>query len=535
MWRLFFPLLLLTTVSLAVEPEGFSRWFSAANFFSGGNPLRYFSRKFARVSLGGVCSEDADCSTLANAVCGDGLCRCASDFFAANRTCLPAPVFQERCANSTLCRAPFQCLDGLCECPLGSKERSGKCIKDCLAGSVLVEKENECFAVQELGAECSFGEQCSARYSECSADGRCRCIAGTVKKGHQCVTLSQCPLGETPLEDGAPLACDRASLKCTNGTYCLYAQFSDRHGFCCPEISESSPSRPNRPQEMNCPVGAPLHDKDCADCPWETHHCFTYTIANVQQQMCCPNDCPRSQPIRQENRCFAAAPHGSACTVDAQCASVAGALCSTESRTCECPPGHFHEGARCKHVAKLGDVCENSADCAHGSHTECVHGICQCVAGFIPEPMTFEDDQLVQEHCIARPFCPTISGLKTMTDDYIECDSRHSRCPEGKFCRRWWTDALRNKSYSLCCRTPSLQQYGAICDHFGMEMLLANSLEAGGALPIRCPLSPILRVQHDAVGDFGDESVHVCPSQSVCVFNPFSSNEGICCHYRYQR
>ncbi|KAK0395456.1 hypothetical protein QR680_001286 [Steinernema hermaphroditum] len=42
-----------------------------------------------------------------------------------------------------------------------------------------------------------------------------------------------------------------------------------------------------------------------------------------------------------------------------------------------------------------------------------------------------------------------------------------------------------------------VQQYHAICDHFGMETLLANSLELRGARQMRCPLLPILRLQHD--------------------------------------
>ncbi|TKR80370.1 hypothetical protein L596_014454 [Steinernema carpocapsae] len=528
------PILILLALSLAatvtlatemrsdVDSSAF-KWFSAANFFTRGSPFRYFSRKFARIEIGTACSEDEECLAILNSTCIEGQCRCEVDFYAVKNTCVQTPGFKEACADSTskTCRFPFQCIHGICDCPLGFKEQDGKCQKDCKAGSVLIEKENQCYAVKELGLECAYNEQCSTRYSEC-ADGQCRCIPGTVRKGKQCISLNQCPLGETPLENGSPLVCDRDTLKCPNGTYCLYAQFSDKRGFCCPEI------------KMNCPVGTPLNDKDCSNCPWETHHCFSYTISSVQQQMCCPNDCPRSQPIRHENHCYAPAAHESACSVHAQCTSIAGSFCADDTKTCECPVGSFHEGAKCKRISKLGDECESSKDCALGSNTECVSGICQCIHGFIPEPMTFQDNQLVQEHCIAKPFCPTISGLKIMTDDYIECDSHNSQCPDGKFCRKWWTDGLRSKSYSLCCPTPKIQQYRAICDHFGMEMVLANGLEAGGSIPIRCPLAPVFQIQKDAYGaDSVDESVMVCPSQSICIFNPFSSNEGICCHYRH--
>ncbi|TKR80371.1 hypothetical protein L596_014454 [Steinernema carpocapsae] len=283
------PILILLALSLAatvtlatemrsdVDSSAF-KWFSAANFFTRGSPFRYFSRKFARIEIGTACSEDEECLAILNSTCIEGQCRCEVDFYAVKNTCVQTPGFKEACADSTskTCRFPFQCIHGICDCPLGFKEQDGKCQKDCKAGSVLIEKENQCYAVKELGLECAYNEQCSTRYSEC-ADGQCRCIPGTVRKGKQCISLNQCPLGETPLENGSPLVCDRDTLKCPNGTYCLYAQFSDKRGFCCPEI------------KMNCPVGTPLNDKDCSNCPWETHHCFSYTISSVQQQMCCPN------------------------------------------------------------------------------------------------------------------------------------------------------------------------------------------------------------------------------------------------------
>uniref|UniRef100_A0A914R3T6 EB domain-containing protein n=1 Tax=Panagrolaimus davidi TaxID=227884 RepID=A0A914R3T6_9BILA len=392
----------------------------------------------------------------------------------------------------------------------------------------------------DLGERCSNNEQCSTRYAQCLGS-RCQCISGTIRRHQQCVTVQQCPLGEAPLENGNPLVCDRNTLKCPDGNYCLFAQFTDSRGHCCPTM------------KINCPVGSPL-SYGCANCPWETHHCFTYSIGTHQQSMCCPNDCPRNLPIRNGDKCYAIAGHLSHCSVDEQCLSVQNSVClsmnaNETTKICQCPINHILIDGICQKVSKLGGECEKDSDCFIGSNTVCRNGYCKCSEGFMPEPNPFEwktSTAFSIEHCIAEPTCPSIHGLLTI-EHYEDCSPK-SGCSEGKFCHQWFEDPLKERNYSLCCPIPNVRDYEEICGKFGMKMLLTNELDGKqpqqNAQPFRCMLPTFHEMEQSGAATsttkttskfIFNSSTGICPIDSSCIFNPYGINEGICCRYEQKR
>uniref|UniRef100_A0A914Y2C8 EB domain-containing protein n=1 Tax=Panagrolaimus superbus TaxID=310955 RepID=A0A914Y2C8_9BILA len=389
----------------------------------------------------------------------------------------------------------------------------------------------------DLGERCSFNEQCSTRYAQCLGN-QCQCISGTLRRHQQCVTVQQCPLGDAPLENGYPLICDRNTLKCPEGNYCLFAQFTDSRGFCCPTM------------KVNCPVGSPL-SYGCASCPWETHHCFTYSIGTHQQSMCCPNDCPRAMPIRHGDKCYAIVGHLNHCSVDEQCLSVQNSVClsittNETTKICQCPINHILIDGICQKVSKLGGECEKDSDCFIGSNTVCRNGYCKCGEGFMPEsiPLNWKNEKKTAfsiEHCIAEPTCPSIHGLITI-EHYEDCSTK-SGCSEGKFCHQWFEDPLKERNYSLCCPIPNVRDYEEICGKFGMKMLLTNELDIQqpqqNAQPFRCMLPTFHRgIESGATATakfIFENSSTICPLDSACIFNPFGIQEGICCRYEQKR
>jgi hypothetical protein len=62
-------------------------------------------------------------------------------------------------------------------------------------------------------------------------------------------------------------------------------------------------------------------------------------------------DCPRSQPVRHEDRCYPLVGHSAHCLVDQQCSSVQNSICAAgpieEERTCQCPLDFSLIGRKC--------------------------------------------------------------------------------------------------------------------------------------------------------------------------------------------
>lgn len=100
---------------------------------------------------------------------------------------------------------------------------------------------------------------------------------------------------------------------------------------------------------MNCPIGMPLLDLNCTECPYDTHHCFSFVIGQYADSMCCPNGmkncvflfnlyvflaCPITTPIEHEGRCYPRVAFGGHCEIDAQCDTVRGAVCKNEICAC---------------------------------------------------------------------------------------------------------------------------------------------------------------------------------------------------------
>lgn len=99
---------------------------------------------------------------------------------------------------------------------------------------------------------------------------------------------------------------------------------------------------------MNCPIGVPLPNLNCTECPYDTHHCFSFVIGQYTDSMCCPNGvkvwfyilflcvlaCPIATPIEHEGRCYPRVAFGGHCEIDAQCDTVRGAICKKEICGC---------------------------------------------------------------------------------------------------------------------------------------------------------------------------------------------------------
>uniref|UniRef100_A0A7E4V3X0 EB domain-containing protein n=1 Tax=Panagrellus redivivus TaxID=6233 RepID=A0A7E4V3X0_PANRE len=495
---------------------------------SAGNPLQLLSAGTLSKKLGDKCESTIECLGIDYAYCADGKCRCQAGFVAGEAVadgCRRAIRLGTLCQRDTQCPNPLTCSpSGHCECAPGlvAINDGERCLKTCPPTMISVPRPNavssECLPVLELDGQCSRNEQCSIRYSQCLS-GRCRCIPGTVRRESQCLTLKQCPIGDPPLQDGYPLTCDKKTLTCPLGNYCLFPQFTDTRGFCCPML------------KVKCPVGEPK-SYGCRNCPMDTHYCFTYNIGTHTQAMCCPNDCPRNLPIRQGDKCYAAAKHGESCVVDEQCQDVVDSICAdngTPERTCRCAAGYAMIEGICKKMAKLGGECESTADCSAGSNTVCLKGYCKCIEGFMPEPSS------VVEHCIAKPACPSVDGLVEISN-YEYCSTDGKTCSTGKFCREWFVDVQKERSYSLCCPIPSVRDYTQICAKFGMKMLLANGIadtHSHGAQPFRC-LLPMLGLELSAPNGIfadADKVPENCPRDASCVFNPYTRGEGVCCRY----
>uniref|UniRef100_A0A914BUI5 EGF-like domain-containing protein n=1 Tax=Acrobeloides nanus TaxID=290746 RepID=A0A914BUI5_9BILA len=206
---------------------------------------------------------------------------------------------------------------------------------------------------------------------------------------------------------------------------------------------------------------------------------------------CLPN-CPRSQPVRHEDRCYPLVGHSAHCLVDQQCSSVQNSICAAgpieEERTCQCPLDFSLIGRKCIRKSKLGGECITNDDCLIESNTICLEGLCQCALGFIPEPMHGGFNQsstYVVEHCIAEPTCPSTKGLEKLGQAYEDCSGETYRCSEGKYCRRWHIDSIKQRQYSVCCPIPKSEEYEEICGKFGMTLLIENSLQNDSAQPIR--------------------------------------------------
>uniref|UniRef100_A0A914UY82 EB domain-containing protein n=1 Tax=Plectus sambesii TaxID=2011161 RepID=A0A914UY82_9BILA len=528
-------------VGAVINPNAFPGLLGMPEFGINDNTL-------PQISLGAACQNNFTCMPVPNSLCVEGKCQCLPNFYedpAAPGMCRLAPGYSEECASNSIntkvipCREPFICNGtNMCDCPAGYIQENFVCVKDCPPGDVpVVPIGNECLPARQLGGECDHDEQCQQSYSQC-LHKKCQCIAGASQRDGNCVPVSQCPLGDPATDgNGGVKECklDEAGA-CPDDHYCLYPEFADSKGFCCPRI------------KMNCPIGKPLDGRNCTDCPWATHHCFSYVIGTYTETMCCPNACPTSQSLQVDGQCYSRVAFGGNCMVDEQCSNVIGAKCRAddeEKTRCLCPEGNFSNYfGKCIKVAKLGDNCTRDEECQAGTNTVCRQNTCQCYLGYMPEPAPAGSNtaEFIAQQCIAEPSCPTASGIRKIDGAYQDCSDSADSCNDKEFCRKWWYDAPTNRTYSLCCPAPGLKEYQSVCAPFSMSLILANKLgsaerntdaDADGR-PMRCDLAPYVPATlFDSVNGTEPEA-RVCPTGSSCVFDPFTVNEGVCCRSRQE-
>ncbi|KRY66517.1 hypothetical protein T4A_3963 [Trichinella pseudospiralis] len=469
---------------------------------------------YSMPSLGMPCRDNSSCDGLLNSYCADdSTCQCLPYFLpdpVMPYMCSMAPIYGELCQKDKSSCKPFVCNStGFCDCPDGYEPDYFTCIKSCKFGMIAI--NDQCYEKKQINDQCEIAGQCVNAYSQC-LHGKCQCIPGVEERNGNCYPVAQCPIGQ-PAKDkfGRMIECETDDIgQCPEGHHCLL--MGETHGFCCPRT------------KVNCPVGQALMDRNCTNCPWETHYCFIYTIGNKEESMCCPSACPISAPLSIDGKCYTRSAFSSSCEHDKQCFSTIDAVCREDAdgeKKCLCPEGNYINYFE----SKLGDSCQVNEECKLGTNTLCINGTCQCYVGYMPVPVGAGE---TPTRCIGEPFCPTKDGPKAMKK-YVECNENDANCAEGEYCRKWWMEAHRN--YSTCCSKPTIGDYEAICEHLNMRL---SYRDAQKTKPLQCTMqffqSSILITKHRLRSE--------CPTGAHCLFNPYSINTvnaGICCKEKVQR
>ena len=114
-----------------------------------------------------------------------------------------------------------QCLHGKCQCIPGANQRDGHC----LPGAQNFDEPlyTILFSLNEI------------RTAVFRADNH------LVRMGNFCISVNQCPLGEAAKDGNGKMRKCKSDGKhdCPTDYYCLYPEYAETLGFCCPKISKS--------------------------------------------------------------------------------------------------------------------------------------------------------------------------------------------------------------------------------------------------------------------------------------------------------
>uniref|UniRef100_A0AC35TFX1 EB domain-containing protein n=1 Tax=Rhabditophanes sp. KR3021 TaxID=114890 RepID=A0AC35TFX1_9BILA len=504
------------------------------------NSFNYITKQFLPM-VGDECALQADCNRILNSHCKLGTCKCRDNFFPDFETmtfCKANPTFGDICHLNGMfltCDGSFQCINSKCACPDGTFFLKDKCVMSCPKNYV-TQKEGEttvCLKIVDLHEECTTNDQCSTAYSTCS-NGFCTCISGTNSIEKKCVYKKQCPVGELLTNNSSPIHCSYDKGGCPKNGFCQKINEKEEVGYCCPNL------------ELHCPVGIALPGVDCTSCPLSTHHCFEIEVGTKNQSLCCPNECSPTKPIKFEDKCYPLSSFSRPCQIDQQCGTIKEAVCvanDANETTCQCKPNYVLVGNECVRRSVLGENCDINTDCENASNTICANGVCKCPKGFIPEPQPPKwhienpTKAFVVSHCIKHPSCPTVEGTFDV-HNFSVCSDPNSTCLPSEFCYNYWKDLGKNINYSICCPAAKILDYEDLCKRFNMKIVYDNVIRASQKNdPIMCVL-PTVSTQvfggegNQTLADVGgSNAIRGCPSDSQCIFNPYSIDEGICCKF----
>ncbi|VDL71296.1 unnamed protein product [Nippostrongylus brasiliensis] len=163
------------------------------------------------VSIGQSCSNDKQC--VANAICSRSICQCSSNYHYDGLACVSGTsscglgsvsVFGEcrslvplgqPCANSAQCMGFGTCSSSTCQCRSGYTAYRSVCrpsseFNGCGSNEVLI--GSQCYPTVQVGARCSYNQQCL--FGSTCQSNVCVCPPNTVNYGdgsQQCKDPSQ--------------------------------------------------------------------------------------------------------------------------------------------------------------------------------------------------------------------------------------------------------------------------------------------------------------------------------------------------------
>ncbi|KAL6727584.1 hypothetical protein Aduo_009449 [Ancylostoma duodenale] len=194
----------------------------------------------AQCILNARCSSTCECqypTTYNGSACVNGIYYCSPGTVSVSNRCLPLVQLGQSCQNSAQCMSFGICSSGRCICSTDSTAINGICRSNqemfgCDLNQVLI--GNQCYLLSQIGARCTYNQQCLGG-SICQS-GICRCPANTVDNGNgMCLngnnpgTSQYCA---SPNEEVASIPVNCQVSGCPSGSYC-YLNPQLQKFFCC--------------------------------------------------------------------------------------------------------------------------------------------------------------------------------------------------------------------------------------------------------------------------------------------------------------
>ncbi|CAJ0599943.1 unnamed protein product [Cylicocyclus nassatus] len=358
-------------------------------------------------SPGMQCMVEEQC--IDHSQCVNNSCQCIQGFQLVNGYCVPnnggrCPVTQvllngkcvqkvpigSPCQVTQQCLGGAQCNYGLCQCAAGQSIINGVCSggpgTGCPLNQVMV--NGQCMPTVGIGLRCSYTQQCLGN-SVCVSN-LCQCPTGSNNYNGKC-TSPECQQNQILVNNQClPLAV--VGGRCTYNEQCT-GNSECANGYC------------------RCPDGSAP----------------TNGICNGQGSVC------KTYQVSVNNQCLDKVSIGQSCTNTAQC--IANARCTSvcecnypsvyDGTSCVtgityCSPGTVSVTGRCFPLVRLGQSCQNSAQCM--SFGTCSNGVCVCQVNAIVINNVCRTNEEIGGSCLANQQCQGGSV----------CQSGYCRCPSGQ-------------------------------------------------------------------------------------------------------